>query len=409
MRALEEMPFPVKACEPDPKKPDAPPKYVLGTLEIGRIVERDPHFHGFRYNVRMADVETPDANGLDTDLQISNYLGRRIGMRKTNGLVSKNTIEGRAWRQYTRLHKSFDPVQEYLTSLHWDGKKRLETWLFDLFDTPEAHPIEKEGWVKWMRSAVLRVMQPGCAVEGALVLVEERGGVGKTGFFNNLFPNTIQAYNISNPTHKLDHPDVIRKFHQSWCFLLEEIGAAYKFKAIEELKAFLTASRDTWRDYWQAGQRTEPRRTIIAGASNAFRIINDQAMSRRLFIVDVTPRLKGHVIPFDRLEAQRDQIWAEVMHWYRTTPEDQRQTDIFFGPRADDLRVHNIKYGYTPEEETDVVDFLTDKSGFIPNSQLKAICPRQDIRARALRDLGWKTVVKHVDGRTVRGYFRDET
>jgi len=53
----------------------------------------------------------------------------------------------------------FHPVREYLSSLKWDGKPRLATWLLDYLGAPDI-PFTRAVGTRWLVSAVARIFQP---------------------------------------------------------------------------------------------------------------------------------------------------------------------------------------------------------------------------------------------------------
>lgn len=96
------------------------------------------------------------------------------------------------------LDHMFDPVQDYLDGLEWDGVPRIDSWLIDYCraaDTPLVRAFAR----KVLLAAVRRVRQPGCKFDFILVL-EGKQGVGKSSLLRilagdeNFSDNEILGY-----------------------------------------------------------------------------------------------------------------------------------------------------------------------------------------------------------------------
>ena len=72
----------------------------------------------------------------------------------------------------------FDPVRDYLDSLVWDGKTRLDRWLVDYCRAADT-PLNRAFGRKVLMAAVRRVRTPGCKFDFILVLEGEQG-IGKS-------------------------------------------------------------------------------------------------------------------------------------------------------------------------------------------------------------------------------------
>src|SRR4051812_10521738 len=69
--------------------------------------------------------------------------------------------------------RSFHPVRDYLQSLKWDGKPRIDNWLIvycgALAGSTQIKAYLKAIGAKFLISAVARIYQPGCKVDCVLV------------------------------------------------------------------------------------------------------------------------------------------------------------------------------------------------------------------------------------------------
>jgi hypothetical protein len=81
--------------------------------------------------------------------------------------------------------RSFHPILDYLDSLDWDGKLRLDTWLTDYIgadESPYIHSIGRSALI----GAVARIRSPGCKVD-TVPIIEGRQGLGKSSAARILF------------------------------------------------------------------------------------------------------------------------------------------------------------------------------------------------------------------------------
>jgi len=214
---------------------------------------------------------------------------------------------------------SFHPVRDYLNSLIWDEKPRLLGMMaryFGAFDTPltaslgEAETVElglylKLLALKWLVGAVARIMQPGCKLDTMVVL---EGGQGdfKSTALRRLFGSDWFA----DSKLVIGDKDALAQMQGKWCYEMAEMDSHSKADNTA-FKQFLSSQMDRVR--WHYGRRAEdvPRQCVFAGTTNMDEYGKDDTGMRRIWPLHV-----GH-IDLDALTADRDQLWAEAMHYFR--------------------------------------------------------------------------------------------
>ena len=72
----------------------------------------------------------------------------------------------------------FGPVRDYLDTLAWDGKPRLDQWLIDYCKATDT-PLNRAFGRKVLMAAARWVRSPGCKFDFILVLEGEQG-IGKS-------------------------------------------------------------------------------------------------------------------------------------------------------------------------------------------------------------------------------------
>ncbi|PSB25466.1 VapE domain-containing protein [Chlorogloea sp. CCALA 695] len=134
---------------------------------------------------------------------------------------------------------------------------------------------------RWLIGAVARALDPGCQMDTALV-IRGRQGVGKTTFLGALFGKYFRTLHSSkNDTEQQ------RILPQAWGCKLGEIEATFRTKDISALKAFLTETKNSFRDMCKDLGAPRLRHCVFARTTNETAFLNDPTGSRRFWIVDV--------------------------------------------------------------------------------------------------------------------------
>ncbi|MBU5561153.1 virulence-associated E family protein, partial [Enterococcus sp. S123_ASV_20] len=95
---------------------------------------------------------------------------------KIYGIVNRGKIDDALVQEIER--NSYDPVKEYLESLHWDGVPRVETLLIDYLGAEDV-PFNRVVTKKFLTAAVGRIFVPGIKFDYMLVTSGPQG-IGKT-------------------------------------------------------------------------------------------------------------------------------------------------------------------------------------------------------------------------------------
>lgn len=217
------------------------------------------------------------------------------------------------------------PVREYLESLVWDGKERLET-LFITYLGAEDSLYTRAVTRAALIGAVARIMSPGCKHDHMLVLVGPQGcrksttlaKLGREWFSDSLF--TMQG------------KDAYEQLQGYWIIELGEMAAARKSE-VEQIKSFISKQSDNYRAAYARRTQDHPRQCAFFGSTNDDEFLRDATGARRFWpvVVDNTGRkmadqLTGEVV---------DQIWAEALiayksgeNWYLSEEAEQAAREI---------------------------------------------------------------------------------
>lgn len=212
-----------------------------------------------------------------------------------------------------------DPLKEYLEGLRWDCKNRVDDMLLRycgaLTKDDEGQDITnyilKVGR-KWAVSAVARALDPGCQVDTLLILEGEQGK-GKTSFSRILGGEwTLET------TLVLGEKDTMHLCATAWIIELGEL-ASFKKSERTALKSFLTRVSDDFRVPWGTHPEKFPRRCVFIGTTNEKAYLDDETGNRRYWPVYCTK------FDLEALRRDRDQIWAQAVHYYKTYKRDKER------------------------------------------------------------------------------------
>ena len=235
----------------------------------------------------------------------SDNAGLRYYMETKWGLVGKDKIQDAL--DLVREKNAFDPVQDYLNSLEWDGVERLDT-MFIRWMGVEDNKYTRAVTRKWMCGAVARAMQPGCKFDNMLVLVGEQG-TGKSNF-----GHIISRGWFTDSLGKMDaSKDSYERLFGVWIVEVAEL-ASTKHSEVEDVKNFITKQEDMFRRAYGHEQGTYRRHCVFYGNTNDYNFLIDRTGNRRFWVLEVKNVDRGQLIG---LAECVDQLWAEAMVRYK--------------------------------------------------------------------------------------------
>ncbi len=106
-----------------------------------------------------------------------------------------------------------------------------------------------------------------------------------------------------------------------WIFELGEMTAMNRAET-EALKAFLSRNADRYRPPYERAVRSNPRRCIFIGTTNAEGYLRDSTGNRRFWPV------RTHKIDLEKLSMDRNQLWAEAVEAEASTVSIELSADL---------------------------------------------------------------------------------
>lgn len=193
---------------------------------------------------------------------------------------------------YEDKYTPFTPLAD------WDN---LATILFGTTDILSQKMVEK-----WLISAVARAANPGCQADTCLVLKGNQG-TGKSTFFR-----VIGGTYFSDLDSSTNGLEVKRQLAGSWILEMGEMEGITRKKDVEEMKAFLTKIKDTYRGLYEPKPRSHPRHVVFGGTCNSDEILKDTTGNRRFWVIDCGARR----VNLEYLKANREAILGTAYSKY---------------------------------------------------------------------------------------------
>lgn len=207
-----------------------------------------------------------------------------------------------AVRMVAKRH-SYDPLQDYLNGLEWDGHARLSIWLHVYLNAPDT-PLNRAIGRAFLISAVARGLNPGCQADHVMSL-EGLQGTGKSTLVRVLGGDWTQEHLPDMHTK-----DGMAALAGAWFVELSELAAMSRSE-VEAVKSFISRTVDRYRQAYGRHVIEQPRRCVFIATTNEQTYLRDQTGNRRFWPVECGDLNR------DELEADRDQLFAEAVLAYR--------------------------------------------------------------------------------------------
>jgi len=303
------------------------------------ILENDARWEGkIRFNEFSNRIEIDGHNHKDAHLcEVAMWIFRNYAFEPVMNMTHE------AIRAVAQRHP-FHPVRDYLNGLEWDGVSRLDTMLHRHLGAPDTHLNGVLG-VRWAISCVARAMKPGCKVDTVMILVGKQG-VKKSTWLNKLCsdPEWFSDSQIDMRTK-----DAYQTIQGKWIYEFPEMCSTRKSDN-NSVKAFLSSRVDTFRPSYGRETVSLPRQLVFVGSTNDAEFLTDPTGARRYWPVEV------EAIDLDLVEAERDQLWAEAVQFYR-----QGEQWWLADEEIEDLEVQLERYYQGDPWEEIIADYLIGK------------------------------------------------
>lgn len=207
--------------------------------------------------------------------------------------------------------RQFNPIQQIVDNLVWDGKERCEHFLTKWAkadDTEYVHEVSRLIFA----GGINRLYLPGCKFDDVPVLIGRQGG-GKSTLVRWLAIHDSYFGEIK----EISGSKAIEQLSGIWIGEVAELLALTKAKEQEDVKSYITTQRDRYRTPYARHLEELPRRCIFIGTTNLHQFLKDKTGNRRFYPVET--HCNGYEL-FDHEDECRDyilQCWAEARDKYR--------------------------------------------------------------------------------------------
>lgn len=232
--------------------------------------------------------------------------------------------------------RRFHPVNDYLSTLTWDSKPRIDTWLTD-YGGAEDTPYSRAVGRLILLAAVCRVRTPGCKFDEMLVLQSAQQGTNKSSAIALLavrpewFTDSLLLGSHSR--------EALEQLLGKWLIEFSDL-AGMRRGSIEELKKFLAQQYDRARLAYGRLVTERPRSCVFFGTTNSTRYLQDET-NRRFWPVTVTQ------FDLPSLVRVREQLWAEAAH-YQAQGESIRLDPSLYKIAAEEQAKRRVEDPWLP-------------------------------------------------------------
>jgi putative DNA primase/helicase len=285
---------------------------ILSTVKnIVIILENDPRLKGrLAFNefeqreVILKKLPWPQKEkdaGYFTDADVSNL----VHYLEKYDISSTPKVEHALKIVFSR--HSIHPIKKYLSSLKWDGLKRVDTLLIDYLGADDNEYV-RAAIRKMLVAAAGRIYNPGIKFDYMLTIVGKQG-IGKSSLIQKLAVND-QWYSESIPTvHGKEAQEAVQGV---WIAEMGEL-AGLKKADVESIKHFISTRYDRYRVSY--GKRTEnfPRQCVFFGTTNNREFLKDPTGNRRFWPIDTVQGEPSKNVFVDLTPYEVNQVWAEAV------------------------------------------------------------------------------------------------
>jgi predicted P-loop ATPase len=286
----------------------------------------------------------------------------------------------------------YNPLLDHLIGLTWDKKPRLEDAIIRHLGAEDS-AYTRAVTRAWHIGCVQRLRDPGCKFDNVLTLIGEEGLL-KSGYFRAM---GYDIYFTDNLPLGADGKVTFEQTRGKWIAEIAELSGIQK-KETEQVKAFITRQVDEARAVWDVETSSVPRQFALAATANKDAPLQGATGNRRWWIVACARRLD-----LAKLKAERDQLWAEAMHYAKMG--ERHWLDDSMEKIARQVQKAHTSVGPLQEH---IEGHLEGLQGFVPNVELHACMgitdkdvsrlnnTHKDAIEAAMKRLGFKKTSKWV-------------
>ena len=228
-------------------------------------------------------------------------LAAQIERKYFDGAVGDDLLS-RAIETIAKDHP-FHPVRDWLVSLKWDGRSRIDALFSNYFgseDSEYTRAVSRNVLI----GAVARIYRPGCKLD-TMPVIEGPQGEKKSSAIETLFGSSW--YSVSKAA--LDSKDFDQSLLGCWALEFAEMDK-FSRADVARIKLQLSTAVDRIRLPYRRDFESFPRTSVFFGSINENEYLRDPTGNRRFWPIRV-----GR-IDLPALFHEREQLWAEAVQRY---------------------------------------------------------------------------------------------
>jgi len=261
------------------------------------------------------------------------------------------------------MRNKYNPVIDYLNSIKDKTDENIKCkdvfieWFNIEYNNEQEKKIIEKLSEKWFVSAIKRIFEPGCFIEGMIVLVGKTG-VGKSTFLNRLGKGyTIEAsFDIENENKSVE------ALNRAWICNFDEFKSLTK-KDPDVVKEYLTKTAGVTRlAYRHDAEEYSRHNVFISSTNNGFILKDYTGLQERRFWV-LRSKLEDKLNIYNNFTDDIvDAIWADALNIYLRNKDynisisdfSNDDTNIF-------IRMQRLFKTYMNDDYIDTVNELLNK------------------------------------------------
>jgi len=311
-------------------KSDRHPK--TNARNLGIIFNNDAKFKDLFYFDSLRDAvcfyRTPDWNSekskgdMLTDMDDSEI---RVYLNTVYQISGKDLVYDCVVHEAGK--KRIHPIRTFLANLpEWDGKKRIETIICDLYNI-QPNAFYKAASKAWWVGIIQRIMRPGSKFDMILVLSGEQG-VGKSQFGKSIATLDWGKRGMvdidSQPNYfgddelPFEKKDAYEQLSGIMVYELPEFEKYYKKSDASTIKSFVSKTSDKFRRSYGRRVTEYRRQCVFIATTNDREPLRDRTGNRR-FLPFYSKLPKNTTRLYDKdywTEEIRNQCLAEAMVYF---------------------------------------------------------------------------------------------
>ena len=202
------------------------------------------------------------------------------------------------------------PVRDWLASLKWDRRKRLDDFLVRLAGAEDSK-YTRAVTAKWMVGLVARVHDPGCMFRMMLIL-EGPQDIRKSTALRTL---AIRDEWFLETSIEMGSKDSYQSLRGKWIIEFGELDSLSRSE-VSKVKQYISERTSSYRPSYGRRLVDFRRQCGFAGSTNDSQYLKDETGATRFHPITVTKS-----IDIEGLEKEVEQLWAEAVVRYRAGEE----------------------------------------------------------------------------------------